>query len=137
MNYGKLSFFFVLLTLLIVSTVGVSADITQRSIPTIYKITGDIDITNPGSYNYFLVASVKKNNSLYHVSKTNCSNYTVLKDNLAQGIFVGPISSDVVGYSTKSFNLSLRVLKYNSQADCANANSSIGIEGNIGDPYNI
>lgn len=132
MNYRKLSLFFVLFTFLIVSTVFVSADITQRSIPTIYKITGDIDITNPGSYNYFLVTSVNKNNSLYHVSKTACASYAVLQDNLTQGIFVGPIASDVVGYSNKSFNLSLRVLRYGTPAECQNANSSIVVGENVG-----
>jgi hypothetical protein len=131
----KLSFIFILFAFLVFSAINVSADITTRSLPTIYKVTGDIDMPSPGTNYYFLVTSVKNGTTLYPVSKTQCAQYSVLKDQLTQGMFIGPISSEVTGYNNKSFTLRLMIQKYSSQSLCQTGNNSISMTGNIGELY--
>lgn len=121
MKFNKLSFIFLTLALVILISFNVSANVTTRSLPTIYKVTGDLNLTNPGNNSYFLVAAVQN----YAVGKSGCYNYEGMQTQLTNGIFIGPIPSSIVGHTSKNFDLRLILKQYPSSSYCAAANNVV------------
>lgn len=121
MKLKKLSFIFLTFALVVLISFNISASVTTRSLPTIYKVTGDLNISSPGNNFYFLVAAVGD----YAVGKSSCNNYIDMQTQLTNGIFIGPIPSNIVGFSLKNFDLKLIIKQYPSLSTCTSANNLI------------
>jgi len=114
---------------LVVFSLNVHALPTDRTLPTMYKITGDVNITSPSNRYFFLLAYVTSNGSNYPIGKSTCVLYDTFKDNLAQGIFVGPIASDLVGYTSKSIDMKLSVISNANLTQCTNNYNAVVVDG--------
>ena len=141
MKFNKLSFIFLTLAFVVLISFNVSAYVTTRSLPTIYKITGDLNLTdtylaqNPNK-SYFLLAYVSSGSANYSIGKSSCMNATNLTEALKSGIFVGPISSTIVGYQSESFDMKIAIRNFASLGQCSSDAELFNITGNTGANYN-
>lgn len=133
MKLIKLSFVFLVFALLVFASLNVFANPNQRSLPTIYKVTGNIDVESSGNNYYFLTAYVKHSGNNYAVGKSNCLQFNNFKNTLSEGVFIGPIPSSLLPNSEKTFDLHLSVKQYSSSSSCQNAHGAINIE--IGETF--
>jgi len=134
----KLSFVFLVFAFLIFASFNVSASLNDRSLPTIYKVTGNIDIENYEDNFYFLAAYVTHNSNDYVVGKSSCLNYNNFNSTLSTGIFIGPIPSIILPQTSKTFDLHLSVKQYANQSTCNNANGLMEvIEGETSQGSNL
>lgn len=105
-------------------SINVSANAWEvRSLPTVYKLTGEVTLDDESGY-FFLVAYVSDGADNYPLATTNiCKQYSVFENDLTQGIFVGPLNSQLPGLeiNQKNFDLSMRIYRHNNETNCNNA----------------
>jgi hypothetical protein len=108
-----------------------------RSLPTIYKITGTIDLDDELKIQ-LLVGYIKGSGTTsdYIVGVSYCENYNVFTNSLEEGIFIGPINSQVIPSNNKSFPLTLSVQQFNSSGECTTKRDQLTGTVNIGPGFN-
>ena len=133
MNFKKLSFLvLIIFAFFMFSSFYVSANFPDRSLPTIYKITGDVNISSQTNRNVAVVAVVDVDGGNYPIgiSSITCKDYDNFKNILSTGFFAGPINPNIVSLSQKSISLKISVL---TGSNCINNISNINsaINANI------
>ena len=113
---------------LVVFSLNAHALTTDRTLPTMYKITGDVNVSG-SSFNYFyLVAYVTSNGNNYAIGKSACKSETGFKQDLSDGIFIGPIGSDIAGYTSKSISVKLGVRGTANLSQCTTNYNAVSLE---------
>jgi hypothetical protein len=113
-------------------SLNVSASVWEvRSLPTVYKVTGNITLNNTSGY-LFLVGYVSDGAENFPLATSNvCKEFNNFENDLKQGIFVGPLNSELPGLerNEKNFDFKMAIYKYANEdtcnADLGQAKSSV------------